>query len=272
MITKCPECKKTFTVPDDYIGRRCKCANCGKSFVVADSSSSNISASIDEPQEGKSSLLATIIIVALTAAALAGAAGYIAGTLTTRPKRAELDDKIASAVKETETPLQSLIIKLNQQIAEFKSNNKHLKEQNSILSNAKYEAQIVAIAARREAAEANKIIKGFSTNARKIEMEVLKYYTSFDRAALDIKFTNLSQIYISLCSVSVEIYGSSGQYFSKDDVHITGFAAGSSKVITAYFDGVNSKYIHDFTASLDAVTDTDYHSIVSKFDLILKKS
>lgn len=57
MQTKCPACEKTFTVPDEYLGRQCKCSNCKKPFIATDTNCQHIKAPIAEPtQEPKPSV------------------------------------------------------------------------------------------------------------------------------------------------------------------------------------------------------------------------
>lgn len=100
MKTICPACHAAFKVKNENVGRRGKCPKCREPFIVTDSSTPHIKATIaDEPQESKSSA-SVIVIVALAVAAIAGAAGYVGGTLTTRPLRSELDGKVAAAVED----------------------------------------------------------------------------------------------------------------------------------------------------------------------------
>ena len=107
MLTRCPHCSHEINVPDDYLGKHGKCPKCGEAFVITNGDLDNVPQS---PQESKTSI-ATLLIVALSAAAIAGAIGFGGGMLLTRPQRSDLQSKIDNAVK----PLQSEIASLKKQ-------------------------------------------------------------------------------------------------------------------------------------------------------------
>jgi hypothetical protein len=168
MVTECPHCKKEMNVRDEYLGRECKCPKCGDSFVVTDSGNSEAISAFTEA----SNSMSTLVIVALIAAVLAGAAGFGSGMILNRPKLAQQQSKIDAVVNEAVSPLQA--------------ENAGLKKQNQSLSKKLSQLDTAKRRAERRTAMQTQVAKKAVQAKRTIQAEANRKADAAEKQARDL--------------------------------------------------------------------------------------